>query len=297
MSARQHIGEVTGRIVHLRAGTDNVEFQGRQLETQSVIFEDASGKIRLQLWESQVGVVLFGKTYKFSNLSTREFQGELFVTTTRQSTIEEVGPLSGMGAIVPCDVREDPVISLCAEIIRAEVIVSRTCGNCKCSQTDFDSRKKFHRCMKCNMLQKSGMYTASAIANVTVLGDSGELNVCINNSVLHRYLRNGDITHLLQDAQDMEEHLLECGFLKLHIQNNNVVAMVKAPEQTASEACSSKSSVSATGDLELLCAADEVESVCAGGAADEAGLACRTGELEIVAGAAEAVCSTGEFEM
>ncbi len=43
------IGEVTGRIVHLKAGTDNVELQGRQVETQSVIVEDGSGKIRLQL--------------------------------------------------------------------------------------------------------------------------------------------------------------------------------------------------------------------------------------------------------
>ncbi len=72
------IGELTGHIVHLKVGTNNVEFQGRQLETQSVTVEDAGGKIRLQLWDSQVGVALFGKTYKFCNLSTREFNGEFF---------------------------------------------------------------------------------------------------------------------------------------------------------------------------------------------------------------------------
>ncbi len=99
------IGEVTGRIVHLKAGT---ELQGRQVETQSVIIEDGSGKIRLQLWESQV---LFGKTYTFSNLSTREFSCELCVTTTRQTSIEQVQSLPGLGAIVPC---EDPGISVCA---------------------------------------------------------------------------------------------------------------------------------------------------------------------------------------
>ncbi len=97
------IGEVTGRIVHLKAGT---ELQGRQVETQSVIIEDGSGKTRLQLWESQV---LFGKTYTFSNL--REFSCELFVTTTRQTSIEQVQSLPGLGAIVPC---EDPCISVCA---------------------------------------------------------------------------------------------------------------------------------------------------------------------------------------
>ncbi len=152
--------------------------------------------------------------------------------------------------------------------------------------------RRDHRCMKCKMLQKTGMYQPTAFANVTVLGDSGELNVSINNSVLNRYLRNCDLTHLLQDGQDIEEHLLECGSLKLHIQNDNVVAMAKILEETTStsEECSSESSVSvcaireagpvpAAGDLESVCAADEVESVCAadevesvcaGGAADEA---------------------------
>ncbi len=104
----------------LKAGT---ELQGRQVETQSVIIEDGSGNIRLQLCESQVGMVLFGKTYTFSNLSTREFSCELFVTTTRQTSIEQVRSLPGLGAIVPC---EDPGISVCSEIIRAEVAVSRT---------------------------------------------------------------------------------------------------------------------------------------------------------------------------
>ncbi len=115
----------------LKAGT---ELQGRQVETQSVIIEDGSGKIRLQLWESQVGMVLFGKTYTFSNLSTREFSGELFVTTTRQTSIEQVRSVPGLGAIVPC---EDPVLSVCGEIIRAQVAVSRTRGNCRCAQTEF----------------------------------------------------------------------------------------------------------------------------------------------------------------
>ncbi len=155
------IGEVTGHIVHLKAGT---ELQGRQVETQSVIIEDGSGKIRLKLWESQVGMVLFGKTYTFSNLSTREFSGELFVTTTRQTSIEQVRSLPGLGAIVPCEVREDPVLSVCGEIIRAEVAVSRTCGNCRCAQTEFDPKKKFHRCLKCNMLQKTGLYQPTAFS-------------------------------------------------------------------------------------------------------------------------------------
>ncbi|RXN20122.1 hypothetical protein ROHU_025160 [Labeo rohita] len=92
MSAH-HVGELTGQTVHLRASTEMVEIQGRQVETQSVMLQDASGTIRVQLWETQVGVVSFGKTYKFIQLSTREFQGELFLTTTRETTVEAVSSL------------------------------------------------------------------------------------------------------------------------------------------------------------------------------------------------------------
>ncbi|KAL0148848.1 hypothetical protein M9458_055857, partial [Cirrhinus mrigala] len=278
------VGEVTGRIAHLMTATQNVEVRGRHLETQSVLVEDVSGKIRVQLWESQEGLVLFGKTYKFNNLSTREYQGELFVTTTRQTTIEEVRPLPGLGAIAPCDVREDPVISVCAEITRAEVAVSRTCGNCRSAQMEFDPKKKYHRCRKCNMLQKTEMYQPSAIANVTVCGDFGELNACITNSVLQRCLRSSELSHLLRDDQNMEEHLLECGSLKLHIQKDNVVAMVKIPEETPSDTSSSESSVSAevqyvaAGEAGPVCATPEMQSVCAAG---KGGTVSATGDLEL----------------
>lgn len=67
------IGVLTGRIVHLTVGTKTVEFQGRQLETQSVTLQDNTGYIRVQLWEGQVGLLSDGTTYQFTQLSTREF--------------------------------------------------------------------------------------------------------------------------------------------------------------------------------------------------------------------------------
>ncbi len=74
------------------------------------------------------------------------------------------------------------------------------------------------------------------------------------------HLRNCDLAHLLQDGQDIEEHLLECGSLKLHIQNDNVVAMVKVPDETSStsQECSSESSLS-------LCAIREARPSATGG--------------------------------
>ncbi|KAL0152506.1 hypothetical protein M9458_052229 [Cirrhinus mrigala] len=250
------------------ASTAMVEIQGRQ---------DASGTIRVQLWESQVGVVCFGKTYK-------EFQGELFLTTTRETTVEAVSSLPGLGAMPRCDVKEDPVVSVTGEVIRAEVTVSRTCGNCKTAQVDFQPKK-------------TGMYKPSAVANVTVLGDIGEMNVSANNSVLHMYLVNCGLSHLLQDAQDVEEHFLDCGVLKLHIQNDNVVAIANISEESPSTSEESTSEVSTPAadkspamsattecEAELVCAAAEAEEMSA---TSESEFVCETGEAELVCAASE----------
>lgn len=84
------------------------------------------------------------------------------------------------------------------------------------------------------MLQKPGMYKATATAHVTVLGDFGESIFTIHNSVLQNVLASHDLTNLLEDGQDMEEYFLECGSLKVDIQNDNVIAMVKVPEEILS---------------------------------------------------------------
>ncbi|RXN18139.1 ATP-dependent DNA helicase PIF1 [Labeo rohita] len=293
MSARQYVGELTGQIVHLRASTEMVEIQGRQVETQSVMLQDASGTIRVQLWETQVGVVSSGKTYKFTQLSTREFQGELVLTMTRETTVEAVSSLPGPGAMPRCDVKEDPVVSVSGEVIRVEVTVSRTCRNCKTAQVDFQPKAKFHRCCKCKMLQKTGMYKPSAIANVTVLGDIGEMNVSANNSVLHRYLVNCGLSHLLQDAQDIEEHFLHCGVLKLHIQNDNVVAIANISEESpcTSEESTSEVSMPAAGEVGSVSATVELQANVespAMSATTESEFVCETGEAELVCAASEA---------
>lgn len=176
------IGLITGRIVHLNVRTKNVEYQGRQLETKTSILEDITGKIKVQLWEDQVGSVSYGETYQFTNLTTREFKGELFLTTTKDTIIEKVQPLLGLGPIPPNTTTEEPVKSIYGIINRAKVLVSRCCGNCKFWQVSFETKKKFHRCEKCNMLQMTAMFKPTA--HVTVFGDFGERNLTINNSVL-----------------------------------------------------------------------------------------------------------------
>lgn len=101
------VGVLTARIIHLKVGTKTVQYQGRNLETQTSVLEDCTGKIKLKLWEDQVGSVSHGETYTFTQLNTREFTSELFLTTTKQTTVEKVAPLPGLGPIPPPENKEE----------------------------------------------------------------------------------------------------------------------------------------------------------------------------------------------
>ncbi|MGL5904597.1 MAG: hypothetical protein ACRCZO_18075, partial [Cetobacterium sp.] len=69
---------------------------------------------------------------------------------------------------------------------------------------------KFHRCENCKMLQKTGIYKATATAHVNVSGDHRDCSLNINNSVLQKFLTNLNLINLLGDGQDIEEYFLEC---------------------------------------------------------------------------------------
>jgi hypothetical protein len=131
---------LSGWCTRWKDGTPDVEFQGRHLETQSAQAEDATGRIKLQLWEDQIGMLSYGKSYRFTSLTTREFDGELFLTTTKETEIEEIPPLPGLGDISPHEEKEEPMTSLYGVINRAEVAVSRSCGNSTIWQTEFNPK-------------------------------------------------------------------------------------------------------------------------------------------------------------
>lgn len=75
------------------------------------------------------------------------------------------------------------------------------------------------------------MSKSTATAHITLFWDFRETNYTIHNSVLQDFLATHDLTSLLEDGQDVEEFFLNCGTLKVNIQNNIVVHMVKVPEE------------------------------------------------------------------
>ncbi|ROI42822.1 hypothetical protein DPX16_7099, partial [Anabarilius grahami] len=213
-----HVGVLVARAAFVSATTESVTYYGNILEKQTCYLKDATGKIKAQLWDTHIGAIQLGKTYRLSNLSTREFRGDVYVTTTRQNEVQEVAALEGLSAFILAEHRVD---ALSRTVKRVEVKISWRCGHCKCWQQSFKDKSKNHRCERCNMLQRSSTHEPTASANFCVFTGAKERKVTVSNSVLKRYLESEGMMHLLQDSEDVEERFLDSESYTFQMQDDS----------------------------------------------------------------------------
>lgn len=85
-------------------------------------------RIKLQLWDDQIGLICYGKCDQFTSLTTREFDGELFITTTKETEIQEIPSWPGLGDIIPHKETEQPVTAVSGVINRPRSLCPATEG-------------------------------------------------------------------------------------------------------------------------------------------------------------------------
>nr|XP_055070261.1 uncharacterized protein LOC129451220 [Misgurnus anguillicaudatus]XP_055070262.1 uncharacterized protein LOC129451220 [Misgurnus anguillicaudatus] len=229
MAPRQEVRLIEVYVCKVKAGTNMVEMRGEVVETQICYVQDATGWIKVHLWEGQIGMLVSGHAYRMSNMATREF-GSLYLTATSSTEIHEVEVTSGLRSLQNVEVEEEVIKTLIGKIIRAEIVVSRRCTKCRAYQRDFNSAKAFHRCERCGFLQKMDTYMRSASGRVAFVESLDEMDLAVSNSVIQNYLQHEGLLQLLVEGQNVEEHLL-CGETwKLQIESDVVVAIEKVED-------------------------------------------------------------------
>lgn len=143
--------------------------------------------------------------------------------------------LSGPGLDLPFTIDEGEVTTLTANINGAEVSIRCCCVKCYAWQDEFDAKAKYHRCVKCGLLQNIASFQPSVTAKISVAGNFGEDDFKLSNSVLKNHLQEEGLVKLLLDAQNVEEHLLEMGMCSFKIQNNVVTAFSQVKDERKSE--------------------------------------------------------------
>lgn len=223
---------------------------GAKVETQTCYVQDATGQVKLQLWAGQIGQVLCGHSYRMRNLSTREYVGSIFLTTTRNTEIVETKEVAGASSFVQFEVEEEQVTTYIGSIVRAEIAVSKKCTKCQAWQLEFNSAVKFHRCQRCKLLQKAEYYQCTASGRVAFLQENNEMDLNVTNSVISRYLEKEGMRHLLIEGQNVEEHLLTVDTWKVQIQRDVVVKIEKVAETAESEKSEEREMAGAMAALE-----------------------------------------------
>lgn len=73
-----------------------IEVTGGKMK-QDVLVGDRSGTARLTIWESEIGKVDVGKSYRLCGMVVREYQGTKFLSTAKQNS--EIEEIDDVGAV------------------------------------------------------------------------------------------------------------------------------------------------------------------------------------------------------
>ncbi|KAJ8349460.1 hypothetical protein SKAU_G00245900 [Synaphobranchus kaupii] len=233
MPSRKPIGLLDARVCQLKASTQVVQVQGDKVEVQSCHVEDGTGRIKLQLWGDQISTVANGSSYTFTNLSTREFAGKLFLTATRKSTILQMPDMQGIPVSETASDDEADISMVTGHINAADIVILYSCPLCHTRQPTFDIHARFHKCQRCKMNQKAATYTAMGNGTLVIMTADSKRTLTISNSVLQRYLDHEGFLQLMADHEDVEEHFLDAGQFQFKLHNETVISLTKCPCERA----------------------------------------------------------------
>lgn len=203
-----------------------VSVRDTQSEVKSYEIGDTTGVIRISLWDKQIEKVQQGHTYIFTNLSTRQFNGKVNLTTTRSTTITQHTTTIPVSTSHTSELTPQ-THTITQPIEGTTITIRKVCPKCHTTQHTINIKDTFHRCMTCKILRKQSSYITKCTGTLIFSIDEQELSLAIPNTVLTKFLKNErDISYL--DTQNIEEYLLTCGALTVrYTPDNHVIDMTK----------------------------------------------------------------------
>ena len=96
------------------------------LVKMSTIIADATGFIKLAVWNNQIDSIKTDVCYKFQNVTVRMFDNELYLTTNIYTKFEEIDDLTDVIPTEQVTLPEETV----QQIETVEVTKQKTCSFC-----------------------------------------------------------------------------------------------------------------------------------------------------------------------
>ncbi|XP_056613837.1 uncharacterized protein LOC130429354 [Triplophysa dalaica] len=87
MDSHQMIPRLSAHVCHVNTCTEIIQNNNNDCEIKKCEIADQTATIQLVLWESYMDKVLNKTSYNFTDLATRMYNGEKYLTTTRYTTV------------------------------------------------------------------------------------------------------------------------------------------------------------------------------------------------------------------
>ncbi|KAK3085835.1 hypothetical protein FSP39_009394 [Pinctada imbricata] len=178
--------------------------------------------MRITFWGDTSELVQTGKSYLISHVSTRMFNGELTLNTTMSTKISQIEDVEDPKEDLTFIEEKEEIIS----ISQIKITQNYKCCNTSCNKTipEIDFQNSFIRCQACQMKQsiKKMKRATTAFLNVT-LENSTTTKFVIFEEALHKFLDLEKNAQLLENPDQLEDHLLEIEQFKVSHQSHSDV--------------------------------------------------------------------------
>ena len=152
----------------------------KQLTLQNITIGDAKACCKLAVWETLVGQLEEGKTYKIKDIKVKQYNHHKSLSTTTDTTIEEASDLGKVEEL--SDEEETSSYDIIeGEIDTVNVDEYQSCKRCKSKVTSVNNT--IVECKKCNLMMKASKCDQSCTAKITVSGDEERVLTLFSNMV------------------------------------------------------------------------------------------------------------------
>ncbi|XP_035263304.1 uncharacterized protein LOC118221948 isoform X2 [Anguilla anguilla] len=209
MPSKQPIPSIDAHVSALQPATSQVTKWGGDHEAKECWISDSTSSIQLTLWNKAITAVELQKSYRFSNLTTRQFLGETFLTITPSTKITPIDTLKNIHPMPTEGICNENVLAIEAEVTAVSITQRHICDLCHKNQATFDTKSLKNKCTECKMHQYTCNFNTSTTGVINCKAATGTHKLSLYTTAMNTYLQNNNLQHLVNDTGELENHFLD----------------------------------------------------------------------------------------
>jgi len=224
------ITKLEASVYSMDVTTSTVTIRENDCEVKTCCLADETGIISLSLWDTQIDFVNVGRAYSFTNLSTRIFNDNITLTTTRTTSITPIHKKIATPTTTDNTQTPPPTLhTITTDVTGASITMKKHCPKCHTAQQALTKNDTFHWCPTCKILRKGTSYITKCSEFLTIEQQNEEISLTITNSLLTKFInQENDINSM--DNQDIEEYLMSISPLTISFTDNNYIVDLNKPK-------------------------------------------------------------------